>query len=200
VIFLEWRDYNDWLKRRQRRISYLTKGFSEDIEEMMAEMFREIQGDMPRDLIREEKLPDGSTIKKFGPMIYGYSISVDSDGKQVIRKFGNVRPTNAQTLGTPRRRGVKTEREPLVDVIEEDSSIKVIVEVPGVKKEDIKLNSTKNSITISVECKERQYYRKIDLPTEIDPERAKTSYRNGVLEVILSRKQIKPKSNRINID
>jgi HSP20 family protein len=189
------------MKRWRRRFPFFTGGFFGDIDEMMEDMFREIQEAMPKKLVREEKLPDGRIVRRMGPFVYGYSMSMGSDGKPVVREFGNVKASRPSAFGPQRPKlDLKGEREPLIDLIEEKDVIKVVAEVPGVEKEDIDLKAAENSLTISVDGKARSYYKEIELPSTVDPDSVKASYRNGVLEVTLTKREVKPKGQRIKID
>ena len=91
-------------------------------------------------------------------------------------------------FGRPRI-SIREEREPLVDVMETDDEVKVIAELPGVEKKDIKLYGTEDTLTISVDTAERKYYKKVELPSAVDAKSAKASYKNGVLEVRLKKKK-----------
>lgn len=165
-----------------------------DIEEMMNKELKEFTSRIPKDYVRERKLPNGRKIREWGPFVYGYSVRVGPDGKPVIREFGNVQPT---------RRGpkIKEEREPLVDVISTDGEVKVVAELPGVDKKDIKLNVLNDMLTVSVDTQDHKYYKEVKLPTEAEPRGAKTSYKNGVLEVTLRKaKKHKPKGKPIKIE
>ncbi len=136
--------------------------------------------------------------------MYGYSMTIGPDGKPKIREFGNVKHLNeseACGLNQPCL-DVKEEREPLVDIVNTNGEIKVIVELPGVAKEDIKLSGTEDKLTISVEAPERKYFKEIEVPAKIDPKKAKTSYKNGVLEVTLPKieEKKKPSGEQIKIE
>lgn len=157
---------------------------------------------LPKELTTERKMPDGSTMRQWGPFVYGYSMSVGPDGKPVIREFGNVRPSKRTgAFGMPVPRLEPTEaREPLVDVIDEKDNVKVVAELPGVNKSDIQIDSTGNSVTINVETPNRKYHKVIDLPSDVDPETAKASYNNGVLEVTLAKTKPKTKGHAIKIE
>ncbi|HVP92420.1 MAG TPA: archaeal heat shock protein Hsp20 [Acidobacteriota bacterium] len=204
-------DLPDWLKRRLRRDRQRDWLFGDlddiirDMEEMMNQQLKEFTTRLPKDLVREHKLPDGSTTKEFGPFVYGYSMTIGPDGKPQIREFGNVKPSTSperESFGTRRPRlDVKEEREPLVDVINTDGEVKVVVELPGVEKEDIKLYGTEKTLTISVDKPQRKYYKEIDLPALVDSKTAKSNYKNGVLEVTLTKKkeQKKPKGEPIEV-
>ncbi|MEM3653745.1 MAG: archaeal heat shock protein Hsp20 [Candidatus Bathyarchaeia archaeon] len=178
-------DFPEWFRsRRRRRYPFFFEDIFEEMNRMMEEMFKDLTGTMPKELIRERKLPEGGTVKEFGPFVYGYSMTIGPDGKPIIREFGNIKPSFKRGLE------VKEEREPLVDTMVDEKTVKVIAELPGVDKSDIKLNATEKSLTISVDTEKRKYYKELELPVEVDPESAKASYKNGVLEVTLDR--IKP--------
>jgi len=201
AIIMSWNeDYPEWFRKR-RRFPFFRSWFFEDIDEMFREFERMIEEEMkeltsriPREYIREKKLPDGTTVREWGPFVYGYSITIGPDGKPQIREFGNVKPTR---FG-PR---IKEEREPLVDIYMTNGEVKVIAELPGVNKEDIQLHGTEDTLTISVDTPERKYYKEVKLPAKVDPKGAKTSYKNGVLEVTLPKKEErKPKGEPIKIE
>ena len=195
----------DWWSRwfgRRRWPSF--RGFADidevfkEMEEMMEREFKELSTKAPRDLIRERKLPDGTKVKEWGPFVYGYSVTIGPDGKPKMREFGNVKPETR--MGRPRI-DIKEKREPLTDVMTTNGEVKVIIELPGVEKKDIKLHGTENSLTISVDTPQRKYHKEVELPTKVDPAKAKSSYKNGVLEVTLQkRKEEKPKGEPINIE
>ena len=194
----------DWWPRWFRRRRPFFRGFGEiddvfrEMEEMMEREFGELSKRAPRDLVRERTLPDGTKVKQWGPFVYGYSVTVGPDGKPQIREFGNVKPETR--LGRPTI-GVSEKREPLVDIIENDNEITVVAELPGVEKENINLHGTDNSLTISVDMPQRKYHKEVELPANVDPKQAKSSYKNGVLEVTLKKKEeAKPKGEPINIE
>jgi HSP20 family protein len=169
-----------------------------EMEEMMGREFEELSKRAPSDLIRERTLPDGTKVKRWGPFVYGYSMTIGPDGKPQIREFGNVKPGTLK--GRPQV-NVKEQREPLVDVMETDGEVKVIAELPGVEKKDIKLHGTENTLTISVETPQRKYYKEVETPTKIDVKKAESIYKNGVLEVTLPKtKENKPKGEAIKIE
>jgi len=192
-------DFPEW--NRRRRLPLGKDPFFGDIdrifhemEKRMEEEFREFTEKVPKDYVKERKLPDGSTVKEFGPFVYGYSMKIGPDGKPEIREFGNIK----KSLKGPE---VKEEREPLVDVVETDSEIRVVVELPGVEKTEIKLHGTDDSLEISVDTPQYKYYKEVALPAKVKVKEAKSNYKNGVLEVILPRAEIKkPKGEQIDID
>ena len=178
------KDY--WPVKRRRGYPFGPWGFP-GIDEMMREMerafseqFKELEKDIPKGLVRESKTPDGTTRKEIGPIVYGYSVTIGPDGKPIVREFGNI----SKGVGTPWKQ-IQDKREPLVDVVSSDKEVRVIAELPGVKKEDINVTVNEKSLVISVDREDRRYYKELDLPGIVDPKGAKSSYNNGVLEVTI---------------
>lgn len=167
----------------------------EEIEKMMETEFENFTSRVPKDYVRERKLPDGSTAREWGPFVYGYSVKIGSDGKPEVREFGNVKPS----LKGPQ---VKEEREPLVDIVETDGEVQVVAELPGVEKKDIKLTSTEEELTISVDAPEHKYFKKIVFPAKVRVKEAKTQYKNGVLEVTLPKvdQHKQPEGESLKVD
>ncbi|MGA2784044.1 MAG: archaeal heat shock protein Hsp20 [Candidatus Bathyarchaeia archaeon] len=193
-------DFPDF-RRGRRPFGFMDKWFS-DFDEMFEHMFEDMAKDMPKDLMNERKLPDGSTIRQFGPFVYGYSMSMGPDGKPIVQEFGNVKPSKrAGAFGFDQPAlEPKDAREPLVDVINEPEQIRVLAELPGVEKSDIKTTISEDSLTIRVESQTRKYFKEVQLPANVDPDSSKASYNNGVLEVTLRKVRAKPKGREIKID
>ena len=88
---------------------------------------------------------------------------------------------------------------PPVDLIDLPGEIVVLVDLPGVSKDDVKLEGSSDMVEITAERSSqfdndehlirerasREYYRSIKLPTNIDDAAARASFFNGVLEVHL---------------
>jgi HSP20 family protein len=105
---------------------------------------------------------------------------------------------------------------PNIEMYDRKNEIALKAELPGVNKEDIDLTITKDSITLKgevkkdEEVKEEDYYacersygsftRTIALPVEVDSEKVKASFKNGVLEIVLPKKEeSKPKEIKIEV-
>ena len=85
----------------------------------------------------------------------------------------------------PPTAGPIKEREPIVDVFEEGNHIRVTVELPDVKENDIDLKIESNILTITVDTPARKYHKQVELPTPVKKGILESNYRNGVLEVKL---------------
>ena len=183
---IRWSGNMSW-ERWWRRRSPFSRIFEEmermmrELDEMFSKSFEELERELPRNLIKERKT-DRGYVREFGPIVYGYSIRIGPNGKPIIREFGNIRPGREPEIVE-----LSEAREPLVDVYEEEDVVKVIAEVPGVEKKDINLNASEKKLIISVDTPQRKYYKEVDLPVEVDPQSAKATYKNGVLEVVLKK-------------
>ena len=158
----------EWFGRRRRKSFWdWFFGDFEEIDRMFEDFMREFEEFARRGGARS--------------FVYGFSVTMGPDGKPIVREFGNVKPS-------PRGPIVREEVEPLVDVFEEPDIVKVCAEIPGVNKEDIRLRLTDdNKLIISVDTSSKKYYKEVELPARVNPERAKATYRNGVLEVVLEK-------------
>ncbi|MEM4049286.1 MAG: archaeal heat shock protein Hsp20, partial [Zestosphaera sp.] len=158
---------------RKRRRS-LFDIFDEWIREMEEEMREFIEESEKLFRMSPEELEELRK-KGLGPYVYGYRIYIGPDGKVKIDEFGNVR-----------REGVKPkiteEAEPLADVIDEGDKVRIIVEMPGVEKDKIKLKASGKELIIQA-SNGRKYLKKLTLPDEVDVKSAKASYKNGILEI-----------------
>jgi HSP20 family protein len=188
--------FEEWFKRRRANSWFPDlDGAMREIERMMQEALRDTEERVPKNVIRERKLEDGSTVREIGPIVYGYSVKIGQDGKPVVRKFGNV-DSSPGFLGGGLT--VKEQREPLLDIITGSEDITIVAELPGVNKEDLQLKADNKSLTLESVAGERQYQKKIDLPDEIEPNTGKSTYKNRILEVSFKRKS-KNEDNGVTI-
>jgi HSP20 family protein len=126
------------------------------------------------DDIFEEFKVNGS---ESGPYYYGYTMTVGPDGKPVVKEYGNVKPGLLPTSET---------REPLVDTIvdEKEKVVKLIAEMPGVEKTDVKIVVENKTVNLSAEHDDKKYHVKVPLQYKVDENSAKASYKNGVLQIV----------------
>jgi HSP20 family protein len=163
--------------------------FKEPFEEMI-KRFDETLPPEFNDLVKEESTPEG-TARRYGPFVYGFSYTAEPGKEPVFREFGNIRPSH---------KGIEPSagREPLVDVMDEKDSYKIFIELPGVDKENVKLDVAEDSVEISTKD-ERKFYKMIYLESTVDPDSAKASYKNGVLTMELQKMEQR-KGKEVKID
>ena len=164
-----------------------------DIFDLFDEMIREMEEEMERFEREFMRLAKEEGSKVYGPYVYGFRITIGPDGVPKIEEFGNVRNYKGKPI-------ISEEREPLVDVIEKGDEIRVVAEVPGVSKDQIKVKVTGKKLIIQAQGEDRKYYKEVELPTEVDEKSAKASYNNGVLQVILKKKQTEEGGTEIKVE
>ena len=154
----------------------------EDINEMLERMLRTVQS--------RTDLEPGK------PLVYGFSMKVGPDGIPHIEQFGNVRPSASGMISGD-------VREPYsCNIIDsEKNNLCITAEMPGITKEDVKVDATEDMVTLKAETKDRKYYKEIPTESPIDPDSAKAKYNNGVLELTFKLKgETKPKGKRIKVE
>ena len=143
------------------------------LNRMMSEHFRDLEG-----------MPASGK-----PLVYGFSMRVGENGKPQVSEFGNVE-----------RGKVKDEREPLVDVLNGEKEVTVIVELPGVAKEHLKIVTTENTLDVEVTDPQQRFAKRIALPAKVLKESAKAKLKNGILEVVLKKKTPEKGAKAINVE
>ena len=103
---------------------------------------------------------------------------------------------------------------PRVDIYADEKNIFIDAEIPGIKKEDLKISLQDNILTISGkkkrdEQKDKQFFRNeiicgdfsrsFSLPEDINTENVDASFENGVLKITIGKQEVKTSKER-NID
>ena len=114
--------------------------------------------------------------------VYGFSIKMGLGGKPVIEQFGNIKATEKGAV-------VADVREPIVDIFDEGEKIVVIAELPGVEEEDIHFELKGDILNLSAEAKDRKYSKEVILPSPVEADSTKSSYKNGILEIRIRKRK-----------
>lgn len=105
---------------------------------------------------------------------------------------------------------------PPVDIYEDEHSIALKLEIPGINEKDIDIKLENNTLTVrgerSFEKEEKEenfhrierrygaFARSFTLPTTVDPENVEAGYENGVLKIKLAKRaEAKPKQIKIGV-
>ncbi len=104
---------------------------------------------------------------------------------------------------------------PVIDIEEDNENFIVSAELPGLKKEDVKISVRGNLLTISgerkkeIETKNKTYHRvermygkfsrTISLPSDVDVGKIKAVYKDGVLHITLPKPETM-KSKEIEVE
>ena len=141
------------------------------------------------DIFEEFKGKDSGS----GPYYYGYTMTVGPDGKPVVKEYGNVKPGLLPNSDT---------REPVVDTIvdEKEKVVKLIAEMPGVEKADVKIVVDNKVVDVSAEHGEKKYHAKVPLKHKVDENSAKASYKNGILQLVFDLVEDKPTGKTVEVE
>jgi HSP20 family protein len=102
-------------------------------------------------------------------------------------------------------------RVPALDVTQDENQFTVVAELPGLKKEDIQITFENGVLTISGENKAEssnegsqqseviRFKRSLTLPVAVASDKAKATYENGLLQVVLPKaEEAKPRQISLN--
>jgi len=146
--------------------SGLFKGIS-DLIETAAKL-----SDESGEIKKEGEIKFGKDLKG----VYGFNIRTMAGGRPNIETFGNIKQTDKGPI-------VDEERDPVVDIFDEEDHILVIAEIPGVLKKDIDLDVKGDILKIYAESGKRKYSKEVLLPRKVKGEGMSSSYKNGILEI-----------------
>jgi len=122
----------------------------------------------------------------------------------------------ASSSGSTRDAGLLTAWAPLLDVFQERDNVFVKVELPGLKKEEIEISVQEGILSVAGERKQEaetkegdtfrserffgRFHRSVVLPTAVDTEKVKASYKDGILTITLPKaEEAKPKQIEVNV-
>lgn len=139
--------------------------------------------------------------------------------REMERTFGDffgrrLRPFLDERWGPEISFGIPT---PAVDLYEEKDEIVAKAELPGMTKDDIQINLIDGLLTIkgekkkSEEVKEKDYYRSeraygaftrsLALPAEVNAEKVRATFKNGILEIHLPKtEEAKKKEIQVKVE
>ena len=136
--------------------------------------------------------------------IVRYRHSPQSDLFAALDRLTNMRAEMDRvfesTVGSFSRSPAPLSRwNPAVNVYQDKDQFTVVVELPGLKKEEIEISLHDDTLTISGGRKREEssgqeflaerlygnFQRSLTLPTAVDAEKVKASYKDGLLQVVL---------------
>jgi len=122
--------------------------------------------------------------------------------------FGNFSELKRSSIGSE-------VRVPSVDVVEKESNVIVRAEIPGIDKNNVDISLDGNNLTIQGKNKHEKreageeyhhceiltgsFSRTLTLPADVDGEKVKATFANGLLEITLPKAENR-KRNKISID
>ncbi|MEF8847617.1 MAG: Hsp20/alpha crystallin family protein [Candidatus Thermoplasmatota archaeon] len=183
---------------KKKRDPFDDFNFDDDFfDDIMENIFNNIlENDKIREDIRrmtEEIMKNNQNNK---PFVHGFKVDIGPDGRPHIKDLNQKRNKRFKRESEISEDDIS---KPSPDVIEGSEIISVTVSIPGVKKEDIDLKVSQNSVRIKVNSYRNRYDEKVNLPCPVKPKTTKASYKNGVLDITIKKRQKKKIDNGYNI-
>jgi len=145
---------------------------------------------------------------------------MESRFQEMEKRFEDFfrRPFSLMSSRWPRLKMPEIEEiSPSVDILTEGDDVVVKAELPGMKKEDIDISLTEDTVTISGEKKKEEkiekkdYYsfersygtfkRSFSLPSEVNTEKASAKFKDGLLEIRMPKtEEAKKKEKKVMIE
>jgi len=154
-----------------------------------------------------ESLSRGGSWPAFSP--FGMMRRMSDDIDRIFQNFG---------FPTAQRMGSWNSQEqflPQIDIAERNGKLIISADLPGMNKDDVKIDVSDNAIVIEGERKSEQeenkegiyrsersyghFLRQIPLPEGVNTESANATFRNGVLEISLDAPKSSDNRRRIQI-
>jgi HSP20 family protein len=182
----------------------------ESIEEEVSKMLNQfyiLTPNLTKETLGKCHVPSYDLLQKVGTAVYGYTLTVGPDGRPQVLEFGNDvcfvdEGLDRENAGMdspifgeywsesgPSARRTPREREPVADVNSTDREVKVVMEMPGVKEEDIAINAYEGKLEVLTNAPRKNFRKLIELPQDADTETARFKHNNGVLEVSFKKKE-----------
>jgi len=196
----------DWFRRFESR--YFANDFFTDFEEMQEEFedaFMDIDDQDPRELMGDYEILKGVEVREFSSFVYEYSMTIEYDDKPSIRKIlKGVDSGESSRKGVSKynKQHIASETEPLAEVNIYDKEVKVVLEMPGVTKDHIHIRAFENSVEIISDHPQTKY-QVINIPHVADIKTIRSTYKNGILEIVFKKKEklkLKNKRREIKIE
>ncbi len=117
------------------------------------------------------------------PVVAGMAMGLGPEGKPTIQFFGDnlVGPDGY--------------RAPIYEQVvnEKDGEMRLLIELPGVEKEDVQISALEDRASLEAVKGDRKYRAEIALQRAIDPDSGTASYANGILDIVF---KLRDKTNK----
>lgn len=153
-----------------------------DLRDMLDELdkyFEDFEKDM-EETVKSSLFGSGQSSR---PFIAGFSFNLGPEGKPSLQIFGD-NPVRKDGFRSPIN-------EQVVDT--KNGLLRLLLEMPGVEKQDIRVEATEEAAVVTAERENRKYRAELSLKVKVHPDSGKAEYKNGMLEISFS---LKDKTNK----
>jgi len=117
----------------------------------------------------------------------GFRMTGGPDGAN-FESFGDAEPFGGAGAGTH------------ADVLDEGDEVRVVADLPGVAKDDIRVSVSGDELKIQASGEDREYNERVGLPAEVNDDTGEATYNNGVLEIAFEKDDDTENGKEIEIE
>ncbi|MGC8562314.1 MAG: archaeal heat shock protein Hsp20 [Thermoplasmata archaeon] len=172
-----------------RKIRKRDDDFWDDIHDFLQNSDREYRKFFERWFDAFDEIENIKDQDQPGTYVYGFTYRLGPDGKPEFKEFGNI-PREYSDVPSLEY------REPITDIQNREGETDITIEMPGVTKDEISIETNDNILIIKVDKEGRKYYKEVELEDEVLPENIKASYSNGVLDIVVKKPPTKKKEGK----
>jgi len=179
--------------RTKRRDTYENIN-NEILEKIFDEMKKIFESKDLKEIIEDMFCNNFSSNTRY---ILDYGMKTDLYNTPINHEF-----VNFQKRPKTENQVYSNDRELPIDVIEGDDSISITIEIPGVRKEDIKSIINEKTLEINVNTPNVNYHKLINLPCRVKEKTKKTTYKNGIFDIVIKikKKRTKEEGHKVDIE
>jgi HSP20 family protein len=181
-----------FLDDKNKKIDSFKNINAELLEKLFDNMQRMFENKDFKEIIKDMFFnnPDSNTY-----FILDYGIKKDISEIPMNREYVNIQKKPISKIHI-----YSNEREIPIDVIEEDDTVSITIEIPDVEKEDIKIITTEETLEINVKTPNKNYRKVINLPCSVKEKSTKITYKNGIFDIVIKRKKKNKKKEGRKVD
>ncbi|AEH59888.1 putative heat shock protein [Methanosalsum zhilinae DSM 4017] len=116
------------------------------------------------------------------PLVYGFTIIQNPGKKPEILGFKGPVPDISKIFNN--QQILVGQKEPFVDILEAEDTLYLIADM-GTDEENIEYYISDDSVEIASFAHGMRYAKTVELPVKVDPSSARSTCKNGVLEIAL---------------
>ncbi|MFH1256500.1 MAG: Hsp20/alpha crystallin family protein [Candidatus Diapherotrites archaeon] len=165
----------DWAEEMRKGLRKKPKEFDRTFEEI--EQLEELMDKIMGDISGEQ-----DSAEKTAPSFLGVSIRIDADGRQHINEVNGRR----QLLREREKEHPLKQKEILAEETVLGGNVVLTAELAGVTERQIRINAAEETVIISTRSIPR-HYKEVRLENKIQPKSVKTSFKNGILELVFAK-------------
>ena len=159
---------------------------SEDRRKDLRDVLDELDGyfeDLQKQIDEAVKSSILGTERSVGPFVAGFSFNLGPEGRPSLQLFGD-NPVTGDGFRSPIN-------EQVVDL--KNGTLRLLLEMPGVEKGDITVETTEEKAVVTAENGGHRYRAEIALKSQVKTDSGVAEYKNGILEISFS---LKDKTNK----